>query len=331
MMLLVCAFGCMDSIEYLPKEMYELLATGKETIVLEADTDAFTASEYAKKYAGQEIMICAAELTENAGTTESGSLTVIGEGNLIHFLDENNCEFFMKKSDVMLSRKMSELLSVGVGDIVQLRILGDDEIKKLRITKIYRDPNVQGMTISKALFEEMEYDFVPQKILSNYILSEEILEEAAVKAIYHSSQQWKDMLASMKVMNMMVTIFVTAAVLLGLVVLYNLSELSFVEKMREYATLKALGMENRIIKRIIDVQNFIVGGIGILFGIPAGNYMLSLMWKSMSDSSDMRAIVTVRSYLTAGIITLVVVEISCLLMAFRMKKINMIDALKGVE
>ena len=335
MMLLVCAFGCMDSIAYLPQEMYESLMTGKQTIVLKENTDAFTAGEYARKYSGQEVMVCAAELTgpekEGSCRLENGSITVVGEGNLVHFLDAFQQEIFPEESDVMLSRKMAELLNAETGDLVRFRILGEDEVKSLRVTKIYRDPNVQGITISKKLFEELEYEFVPTKILTNYTVPQELTEEDAVKSVYHSSQQWEDMLATMEVMSMMVYIFAAAAIILGLVVLYNLSELSFVEKIREYATLKALGTQNRVIRKIIDTQNFIIGSLGVLLGIPAGKCLLDMMWGSMSDSSDMRAVVAVKSYLAAAVVTFAVVWLSCRLMSFRMKKINMIDALKGVE
>lgn len=335
MMLLVCAFGCMDSIAYMPEEMYEHLELGGWTLFFEEGTSAFTAGEYARKYAGQEIQVCAAELSgidQNGNEVmENGNVTVAGEGNLMHYQDAAGKEVFLTEQDVMLSRKIAELLQAQVGDIIRLRLLGDDEIKSLRVTKLYRNPNVQGITVSKKLFESLEYDFQPTKLLTNVPLPSGITEEKAVKSVMDSTKQYQDMLVTMETMSTIVYLLGTAAIILGLVVLYNLSELSFVEKLREYATLKALGMGNTTLKRIIALQNFIIGVLGTLFGIPLGNILLEFMFASMGDSSDMHAVISQGSYITAALVTMGVVWVSCLLMSARLKKIDMVDALKGVE
>lgn len=335
MMLLVSAFGCMDSIAYMPEEIYEHMELGCQTIFFEEGTDAFTVGEYAKKYAGQEIQVCAIELegiNENGNSgAENGNITVVGEGNLMHYIDVHGKEIFLEKQDVMLTRKMAELLHVREGDMVRLRILGNDKMKNLRVTKIYRNPSVQGITLSKELFEKLEYDFQPGKILTNRILSPKITEETSVKSVMSSEQQWSDMLLTMETMSTIVYLLGAAAVILGLVVLYNLSELSFVEKIREYATLKALGMENSVIQRIIAYQNFVIGGSGVVLGVPLGNRLLGYMFASMGDGMDMSAVITQKSYIGSAAITLGVVWFSCMLMSFKMKNINMIDSLKGVE
>lgn len=335
MMLLISAFGCMDSIAYMPVEMYEHLELGSWTLFFEDGTTPFTVGEYARKYAGQEIQIRAAELSvldQNGNAViENGNVTVVGEGNLMHYQDADGDEVFLTAQDVMLSKKMAELLQVQVGDIIRLRLLGDDDIKSLRVTKLYRHPNVQGITVSRQLFESLQYDFQPTKLLTNIELPSEITEERAVKSVMNSTQQYQDMLVTLETMNMIVYLLGAAAIILGLVVLYNLSELSFVEKLREYATLKALGMGNGTLKRIIAVQNFIIGGIGTLLGIPLGQLLLALMLESMNDSSDMKGVISQGSYLSAVCITMGVVWLSCLLMSTRLNKIDMVDALKGVE
>lgn len=249
----------------------------------------------------------------------------------MRYQDAQGKEIFLGERDVMLTRKMAKLLQVGVGDMLQLRISGDDEIKTLRVTRLYRNPGTQGIAMSRKLFEGLEYDFQPQKLLTNVSLPKEITEERSVKSVMSSEQQWADMLITMEAMTTIVYLLGTAAVILGLVVLYNLSELSFVERIREYATLKALGMGEQVIRKMIALQSFIIGGMGVLLGIPLGKALLELMLYSMGDQSDMRGVIMEKSYLTAMAVTFGVVGISCFLMSFRTKRINMVDALKGVE
>lgn len=333
MMLLICAFGCMDSIAYMPENMYERLLLGKQTIWFEEATDAFTVGEYAKKYSGQEMQICSAEFTSlsDVSEIESGYVTVIGEGNLIRLQDSKQREVTFGENEVMLSRKMAELLDIEEGSLLRFRILGEDEEKTVRIAGLYQDPSVQGITMSRAMFEDLEFTYMPQRVLTNHALPQWLTEEDGIKSVQDSEQLRADMLASMDVMNMIVFIMALAAVVLGLVVLYNLSELSFVEKIREYSTLKVLGMEEKIIKKIMSHQNFLIGIAGIIVGIPMGDGFLRLMWSSMSDSLDVIVCVSTKSYIYSALITLGVIWISGKIMALRLKGIHMVDALKGVE
>ncbi len=54
----------------------------------------------------------------------------------------------------------------------------------------------------------------------------------------------------MDVMNKMIYLLVIAAVLLGLIVLYNLGVMSYVERYRELATLKVVGFKDKQIGKI---------------------------------------------------------------------------------
>jgi ABC-type antimicrobial peptide transport system permease subunit len=73
-----------------------------------------------------------------------------------------------------------------------------------------------------------------------------------------------------QIMDSMVIILVVAAVILGVVVLYNLGIMSYVERSRELATLKVLGFRNRTIGKLLISQNIWLTGIGVIIGLPAG-------------------------------------------------------------
>ena len=57
--------------------------------------------------------------------------------------------------------------------------------------------------------------------------------------------------AQMEIMNVMVVILVVAAIVLGIVVLYNLGVMSYVERHRELATLKVLGFRDKHIGKLL--------------------------------------------------------------------------------
>ncbi len=74
----------------------------------------------------------------------------------------------------------------------------------------------------------------------------------------------------MELMNLMVAILIVAAIVLGIVVLYNLGVMSYVERHRELATLKVLGFRDKAIGKLLVSQNIWMTLLGILIGLPGG-------------------------------------------------------------
>ena len=135
----------------------------------------------------------------------------------------------------------------------------------------------------------------------------------------------------METMYIMVGVLIVAAVLLGMVVLYNMGVLSFMEKTREVATLKVLGFSTKRIRKILQQQNIWITVIGILIGLWLGYQLIVVMMGTMSDDMDMPVNVNLLSYLYAIVGTgLVSLSVNRMLSG-RVKTICMVDALKGVE
>ena len=91
-------------------------------------------------------------------------------------------------------------------------------------------------------------------MLTNYQLPDDLADEDEVQAVQDARVRQQEMFDSLSIMNTMIALMIGVAVMLGLVVLYNLSELSFVEKVREYTTLKVLGLQEKVIRFHIIIQ-----------------------------------------------------------------------------
>ncbi len=97
--------------------------------------------------------------------------------------------------------------------------------------------------------------------------------ESIKQSVLIAGKQDKDMIMEtyrtfMEIMDMMVRIFVFAAVILGVVVLYNLGIMSYVERQRELATLKVLGFRDKRIGSLLISQNLWLTVLGVLLGLP---------------------------------------------------------------
>lgn len=329
-MLLVCAFGCKDSIVDMPTWLYGELMTCKTKILFEATASEECKVDYAKKYAGQLIEENTIELAAN-NVMKTGSITVFDQGNYLHFQDKNLDRMKLNEHGVALSYKMAQNLGVGIGDFIEWHIVGETKWERIRVEQLYRSPAGQGIAMNRKTFEKLQHTFAATAVLSNKSPEKGLLDEDEVQGVQDINQMRKDMNESLEMMNIMVGVLIIAAVILGVVVLYNLGVLSFIEKTREIATLKVLGFSSRKIRGILQTQNIWVTLGGILIGLPTGFQFLVAICSSMSESQDMVPIVSIQSYLYSIVGTFLVSILVNTVLSGKVKTIDMVDALKGVE
>ena len=129
----------------------------------------------------------------------------------------------------------------------------------------------------------------------------------------------------------MVIILVIAAALLGVVVLYNLGLMSYVERSRELATLKVLGFRNRDIGRLLISQNIWLTFIGVAVGLPAGVGVLQWLLTALAGEYEMSLMLGPLTYSASILLTFGVALLVSFMVARKNKKIDMVEALKGVE
>ena len=127
-------------------------------------------------------------------------------------------------------------------------------------------------------------------------------------------------------------LIIVFAMLLIVVVLYNLGVLSFVERSRDYATLSVLGIKKNELRTLTLIENLITTLIGWLIGIPAGIWFLG---EYVNTFSTINLVYT--PYVNWMTITLASVFVwlcslsTSLLISRRIRRLDMVQALKGVE
>ena len=132
-------------------------------------------------------------------------------------------------------------------------------------------------------------------------------------------------------MNMIIVVLFLAAVLLGVVVLYNLGSLSYAERIRELATLRVLGYPLPHIRRLLRRQTIILTAIGSVIGVPLGIFFIRLITETVSDNIDFPSYVSPLSVALCLAGTFAVALVVDVFLSFKTKKIDMVSALKAVE
>ena len=129
----------------------------------------------------------------------------------------------------------------------------------------------------------------------------------------------------------MVGILVIAAIALGIVVLYNLGVMSYVERHRELATLKVLGFRDKHIGKLLISQNIWLTVIGVLLGIPAGVGVLHVLITALVSEYELSLTLGILTYVISIALTFGVSLLVGLMVSRKNKKIDMVEALKGTE
>ncbi|MBQ8072582.1 MAG: ABC transporter permease [Clostridia bacterium] len=172
---------------------------------------------------------------------------------------------------------------------------------------------------------------IPYTINTVYTDAEEIPSDSRIlnaqskKAIMDSFDTF------MELMNVMVALLVIAAVVLGVVVLYNLGVMSYTERYREMATLKVVGFKDRKIGRLLITQNLWLTVVGIALGIPAGIGVLRYLLTALASEYELKLVIGPVTYAVSVLLTFGVSLLVGLMIARKNRHIDMVAALKTEE
>lgn len=138
-----------------------------------------------------------------------------------------------------------------------------------------------------------------------------------------------DVMSGVLVMTNAVKIF---AIMLGIVVLYNLTLMNFKERNRDIATLKVLGFSSRETMLSLLFESIILTFIGVILGMISGYpFLLAVMMTNIVALVEYIYVIYPITFVYSFILTFVVSIIINLVLSMRIKKVKMIESLKSVE
>ena len=133
-------------------------------------------------------------------------------------------------------------------------------------------------------------------------------------------------------LNLVIVLFIVAAMALAVVVLYNLNNINVNERIRELATLKVLGFYDGEVSAYIYRENVFLTLIGIVVGLFLGIPLnIAVVGIVDIDTLTFKTRLEPMSFVVAAVITIVFAVLVNLLMHFKLKKISMVESLKSVE
>lgn len=329
-MLLVCAFGLLDTMNsYLDWE-FEKISKFDYKLTLKSDYTENELDNLKEKYGNATSMTLGIEF-KNGDSKQANSIVVNDAKDNLKYTNHEREYMDLKDDGIYVTEKLAEKYNLKIGDEVEWHIFGDETWYKSEIVGINRDPQSQIMNMTRKYYESLNLKYRADSLYTNENLenTKSLDGVEVIQTVETLKQGMENMLQTMK---LMLVILIVVSAVLGFVIIYNLGILSLSEKQYQFATLKVLGFKNKQIKNIFVKQNIWLAVIGIVLGLPLGYFMVDYIFKSaLGDSYDFNAYIRIISYLYAAVGSFVVAIFVNKVLARKIKKIDMVSSLKGNE
>ena len=334
MMVMTIGLGAYDTVDYVRDWYFHDIQNYEYQVILNDSCTPEQAEELKKETDGELIAMEAISIAAKDHPTSDGIIScklAVTEGEQLYCVSDRELNTTpIEKGTVALTLKQAKKLGLTEGDKVYWKTATGSKWNESRIGLISRHPNITGITMLREDYEKADMTFRPVMLVSK-----NDCEKAAGKDYVSAVHSMKDLIAAfdkmMEIMDLLVYFMVIFSILLIVIVLYNSGNLSFNEREKEFATLKVLGFKSGAIRRLLSTQNLWLSVLGVICGIPLGRVPLQAMMDSNGDSVDWPCYVSPVTYLIAALFVMTVSVLVSFLFSRRIKRINMVEVLKGME
>lgn len=330
--LIVCALGMLNSMNNFIKIQFDDLYNFDYKLNLKENVKQSRIDELTVKYGNNTSMTLNIEIKDDNDDREANTLFVDDSNGYVRFANKDYKFKTLDRNDgVYVTYKFSDKYNLKIGDKISWHSYGSKTYYKSKIVGYIRDPEVQGVTATRSYIESIGINYKPDSIYTNKDLKKvkQINGVNVVQGIDELKTAIKSMLSMMREMIIIIILF---AILLGVVIIYNMGILSYSEKEYQFATLKVLGFNSRKIKNIFTKQNSIICIISTIIGLPLGYFLTSYLFKVCLDENyDFGVYIKPITYVLAFIGTYLVSYFVSKFLARRVNKIDMVSSLKSNE
>lgn len=333
--LLVCGFGCEDTIDYGVRHDVKLFANCDFTANLSQE---LTKEETIKKFK-------AFEQVDNIEPYYKKEATFSGEKGIqytkalyITSTFDSQVAIDIPHDGIAIPTKIATKIGVDIGDNITFTF--GDKYYDVKVSEIF-DAFYYNFGIISSENEIFKDDTV--KFNGAWMdnisdeddmdLSEKMKEIdtdiASIMVTSSIDEQIKDTMSGILVMTNAVKTF---AILLAVVVLYNIARMNFTQRSRDIATLRVLGFRKREISLTLLLETMTLTLLGVIIGLILGYpFMIAVLKTNIVELVQYLYHVTILSYFLSFVCTFMVAFVINFAFAEKTKKIQLVESLKSVE
>lgn len=350
--LLLAGFGLADSISDIGDRQFNQVYNYDALVQVDTDESAEHIEALEETLLEQSLVQDVARVKQKNITIEAANDydgTVLVPENVEEFdqfihlyaVDDRERIYQLDDEQVIISEKLSELTAVEVGD--ELTILDNqDEPQTVIIGGIvehyvdhyvYMSPTLYEQTFGEtpdfdARFVQYDSDASgPEADEESF--RQQIAEEPAALAIILQSDIFDLIETSLGSLEVVTMVLIVSAGALAFIVLYNLTNINVSERVRELSTIKVLGFFDKEVTTYVYRETLTLTIMGIIVGMGTG----IILNRFILDTAELDFLMFVReihgtSYLYATLLMLGFSMIVMTVMHFKLKHIDMLEALK---
>ncbi|MCM1299970.1 MAG: ABC transporter permease [Firmicutes bacterium] len=334
MLLMVYGVGCTELVDQMTELNFNKTASAGYQLNLSSDASIEEIDALAEELDGETVMMSAIEVSKApdavSSDKEKGSVTVIEGKGLYNILDLDNEITQLPAGSAGISRKFSESLGVKVGDTVYWHIYSENDWHEATVGLIYRSSETQGIAYLRSDFEETGAEYSPTLLMSDN-MTDKARQSDIVTAVHSKTELEAAYRKAMETVSILIVIMIVFSTVLIVVVLYNSGSLSFGERIKEFATLKVLGLQSSRIRGLLGIQNLWLSVIGIILGAPLGTVSLNAMMNSNGENFDYDLKLPFYDFIISGALVLIISVLVSFMFSKRIRRLDMVEVLKGVE
>lgn len=257
-------------------------------------------------------------------------------------LEHKNSEDKLKITNdgVVVSQKLADLMDRKVGDTITLKVLNEDRNFKIsQITKMYAghfvfmsDDYFAKVTGEKPT-NNSYFISLKDKSKSNVEkVTAKFMASNGVKAVSQNTNIIIQVQTMTNSLTKVMTVLTIMSLLLAMVILYNLTNINVAERIRELSTIKVLGFFNNEVTMYIYRETICLSIIGIIAGIFGGKILHKVILDKVAPAEIFfNPNIEVWVYILPVILVIAILYVLGVIVNHKLKKVDMLEALKSVD
>ena len=345
--LLLTGFGLRDSISDIVDKQFGEIAHYNLMAGLKTDRDDDGLAETLASSASESLYVQQTNVdATGSGGTLSAYLYVPEEaarlGDFITLRERKSGKAVPFSEDsVLLTEKLAAKLGVGAGDPLTLRD-GDGRTAQVTVGGVTENYVYNYIYMAPSLYRssfgaEPDYNLVTAKVADESDANQDAVATAllgvdGVTSVSFTTDVSRSFADIVKNIDYIVIVLIVSAGLLAFVVLYNLTNINITERQKEIATIKVLGFYDREVNAYIFRETGILSIIGTGVGLILGIFLHAFVVRTAEVEIVMfgRDIYAM-SFLLAAALTLAFSALVDVVMARKLRRIDMVESMKAGE
>ena len=252
-------------------------------------------------------------------------------------LDDESVTFDLPEEGAIVTDKLADLLGAEVGDVITVET-NDSDVFDIEVEEIVEHYVQHYVYLSPSAYEELmgeeaEYDTrllrYDAEAVDDDQLGQDLTAEDAVQGVAFAAAIEDAFQDSMDSLDVVTIVLIVSAASLAFVVLYNLTNINVSERIRELSTIKVLGFFDKEVTMYVYRENLVLTVLGILTGFGLGFIMHRFVLQTAEiDIMRFARQISLTSYLYSFLLMFFFSSLVMLVMHFKLKRVDMVEALK---